>query len=175
MDTIETVLGTLSITHAGPENVDAVVAIWNDADAWMHSRGIVAEQPPRPLREIVSDRVRRGEVFLGRIGGELAATITLEWEDDGVWGEFPGDALYVHGLASRRAYSGTGLALLRWAERVAAERVAAERGKRLLRLDCTAENAGLRAYYERAGFTHRGNLRLAHRTAARFERSTATQ
>ncbi len=165
MDTIETQRGTLTIAPAGLDDVDAVVAIWDDADTWMRSRGIVAEQPPRPLREIVCDRVRRGEVYLGRIGGEPAATITLEWEDDGVWADMPGDALYVHGLASRRAYSATGLALLRWAECVAADH-----GTPLLRLDCRAENPELRAYYERAGFTHRGDVRLAHRTAARFER-----
>jgi ribosomal protein S18 acetylase RimI-like enzyme len=169
MDRIETARGEMTIVPAGPDDVDAIVAIWDDAGAWMRSRGIVAEQPPRPMHDIVSDRVRRGEVYLGRVNGEPAATITLEWADDGVWSDLPGDALYVHGLASKRAYAGMGLALLRWAERVAAEA-----GRPLLRLDCRAENPKLRAYYERADFTHRGDVRLAHRTAARFERSTAT-
>ncbi len=165
MDTIDTPRGTLTIAPAQTENVDAVCAIWDDAEAWLRSRGIVAEPPPRPVRDIVRDRVQRGEVYLGRIGGEPAATITLEWADDGVWSDLLGDACYVHGFAVARAYAGIGTAMLRWVERVAAER-----GKRLLRLDCTAENVGLRAYYERAGFTHRGDVRLAHRTAARFER-----
>jgi ribosomal protein S18 acetylase RimI-like enzyme len=170
MDTIETTRGAMTVALAGAHDVDAIVAIWDDAEAWMRSRGIVAEQPPRPMHDIVSDRVRRGEAYLGRVNGEPAATITLEWSDDGVWSDLPGEALYVHGLASKRAFAGTGLALLRWAERVAAEA-----GRSLLRLDCRAENPELRAYYERAGFIHLGDVRLAHRTAARFERSTATQ
>jgi ribosomal protein S18 acetylase RimI-like enzyme len=170
MNTMETTLGEMTVVLAGADDVGAIVAIWDDAGAWMRSRGIVAEQPPRPMHAIVSDRVRGGEAYLGRVNGETAATITLEWEDDGVWSDLPSEALYVHGLASKRTYAGTGLALLRWAERMAAEA-----GRPLLRLDCRAENLALRAYYERAGFTHRGDVRLADRTAARFERSTATQ
>jgi ribosomal protein S18 acetylase RimI-like enzyme len=63
------------------------------------------------------------------------------------------DALYLHGLRVLRAYAGQGIgrAILRWAE----GRVAA-RGRIYLRLDCMADNAKLRAYYEEARFRYVG-------------------
>jgi ribosomal protein S18 acetylase RimI-like enzyme len=78
----------------------------------------------------------------------------LLWSDPLVWRDVPEDAGYVHSLAIRRAYAGRGLGktLLEWAERLATA------GKRYLRLDCGAENLPLRAYYERLGFQHRGDL-----------------
>jgi GNAT superfamily N-acetyltransferase len=59
----------------------------------------------------------------------------------------------VHGLAIRRGEAGKGLGrrLLSWAE----DR-AGPAGKRCLRLDCTAPNQALNAYYKRAGFRPRG-------------------
>ena len=49
--------------------------------------------------------------------------------------------------------------------------MAAAAGKPVLRLDCAAENLALRAYYERAGFVHCGDVRLPHRGAARYEKA----
>jgi RimJ/RimL family protein N-acetyltransferase len=64
-------------------------------------------------------------------------------------GAFP--ALYVHGLAVRREplARGSGLELLRWAARTAAEE-----GLEAVRLDCVAGNDRLRRYYQQVGFRH---------------------
>ena len=109
----------------------------------------------------------RGESWIARWRGERAGKITLEWQDTKTWGQTPWDAVYVHGLSTHRDYAGTGvgLALLRWAER-AAEAA----GREYVRLDCNADNPELRAYYERAGFTSRGEVALGHRVAARYEK-----
>jgi hypothetical protein len=56
-------------------------------------------------------------------------------------------------LAVRRGYPGLGAALLGWA----AESVR-DAGRRFVRLDCVAGNPRLRAYYEAAGFAHRGDV-----------------
>jgi GNAT superfamily N-acetyltransferase len=165
MDTIRTPHGDLTVAQAAPEDLEAILAIGDDVDAWLLARGITPGVPPRPMREIVADRIACGAQYLARVRGEPAGNIVLEWVDDGVWSDLPGDACYVHGFAVSRAHAGIGIAMLR-----GAERFAAERGKRLLRLDCTAENAGLRAYYARAGFTDRGVMALAHRNAARYEK-----
>lgn len=71
------------------------------------------------------------------------------------WADPLGKAGYVRRLAVRRSHAGQGLGsqLLDWA----ADQVGAA-GKRLLRLDCVAENAGLRRYYEGVGFTHLGDV-----------------
>ena len=163
--------GALIITRATPDEVDTAVAVEDSATSWLRSRGIEPGHPPRPLREIISESIARGQVFLARRNGVAAGKIILHDHDDGVWGDLPGDALYVHGFMVHRAFGGqgVGLAMLRWAEAVATKR-----GKPLLRLDCDGENPALCAYYERAGFTHRGNKRLSERVAARFERRAQT-
>jgi GNAT superfamily N-acetyltransferase len=165
VDTLQTAHGELAVAPAGLDDLEAILAIGDDVDAWLLARGITPGVPPRPMREIVADRVARGAQYLARVQGEPAGNIVLQWDGDGVWSDLPGDACYVHGFAVARAYAGIGIAMLRWAERFAAER-----GKRLVRLDCTAENMGLRAYYARAGFTDRGVVALAHRNAARYEK-----
>jgi ribosomal protein S18 acetylase RimI-like enzyme len=155
----------LAIRAAQSADLVEVVAIEEDATAWLRGRGIEPGHPPRPLREIVAERIACGQMFVALVSGQPAANIALTTADK-LWDDLPGDALYVHGLMVRRAFAGReiGLALLRWA---AAQ--AAEMGKPLLRLDCDADNPALRAYYERAGFVQRGEVTLSHRVAARYE------
>jgi ribosomal protein S18 acetylase RimI-like enzyme len=159
---------TLTIRPAQMADLDEVVAIEEDATSWLRSRGIDPGQPPRPLREIFAERIARGQMYVALIGGQPAANMALTSQDD-LWTDLPGSALYVHGLMVRRVFAGRqiGRELLRWAEKRAAEQ-----GKPLLRLDCNADNLALRAYYEGAGFTPRGEVVLPHRVAARLERTT---
>ena len=58
---------------------------------------------------------------------------------------------YIHRIAVRRDVRGSGLELLKFAERITADT-----GRKLLRLDCFAGNAALCSYYERAGFAPDG-------------------
>ena len=62
-----------------------------------------------------------------------------------------GDELYVHKLAVARRHGGLGIGaeILRWAQGLAAQR-----GKRRLRLDTWDGNRKMREYYERQGFRH---------------------
>jgi|GEM_PF-220264 ribosomal protein S18 acetylase RimI-like enzyme len=172
---IATPHGALIVTLAQPEDVDAILAIWEGADEWMRMRGIEPGAPPLPMRDIVAQRIARGESYVARYGGpigESIGTIVLEWADDGVWADLGAvdDACYVHGLATSRAYAGQGIgaALLGWAEEVAQAA-----GKRYLRLDCDADNPALRAYYERTGLTPCGDIVMPTHHAARFEKQVA--
>ncbi len=92
-------------------------------------------------------------MYLALLAGQAVGTFALQWADEETWGSLPDDAGYVHGLAVRRDFAGRGLGreLLRWKE----NRVSLS-GRKYLRLDCTAENEALNAYYRRAGFTYRG-------------------
>jgi ribosomal protein S18 acetylase RimI-like enzyme len=159
---------TLTIGRAQPDDVDALVAIDASASERVRSLGYDPGAPPRPIREIVAERVARGELYLARREGKPASMVALQWDDD-LWRDAVGEAVYVHGLATHRDFAGEGigLALLRWAERTAAAA-----NKDYLRLDCNADNPGIRAYYERAGFTHRGDIALPHRVASRYEKRT---
>jgi ribosomal protein S18 acetylase RimI-like enzyme len=156
----------LTIRLARPDDVDALVEIDASASAWVRALGYDPGEPPRPIREIVADRVRRGELYLARLDGKPASMVALQ-SDDELWHDVEGEAIYIHGLATHRDFAGKGigLALLRWAERTAAAAT-----KDYLRLDCNADNPALGAYYERAGFTHRGDVALPHRVASRYEK-----
>jgi GNAT superfamily N-acetyltransferase len=143
----------MEVRLAGRGDVDPVVSILEEAAAWLRSRGI-DQWPAVFRREVVADQVSRREVYLGWAGAEAAGTFSLQAADPVMWGERAPDALYLHGLAVRRHHAGLGRELLAWAERAAGAA-----GKRYLRLDCMAANPRLRAYYERAGFAHRGTRR----------------
>jgi GNAT superfamily N-acetyltransferase len=78
------------------------------------------------------------------------ATLALRWEDRLFWPEArAGSSAFVHRLAVRRAVAGTGVAraMLAWA----GDR-ARTKGRRWLRLDCSADHPGLSRYYEGLGF-----------------------
>jgi ribosomal protein S18 acetylase RimI-like enzyme len=170
LDAVTTPDGRLAIAQAAADDVDAAAAIEEDAARWVRSQGIDPGVPPRPLRDILTECAARGELFLARLDNEPVAKLVLQWADPRMWGDFPGEAGYVHGLMVRRAFAGRqiGLHLLRWAERVAALA-----GRDYLRLDCRADNPALRHYYECAGFVYRGDVTTGSYTGSRYERRVA--
>lgn len=144
----------ISIGRAGPTDLDTVLGILEDAARWLTSRGIDQWRPGSFDRRALADRAGRGELYLARVDGRPAGTLTLQTSDPLFWPGAPDDARYLHKLAVRRVHAGQGLGrrLLQWAEEATAAA-----GKRYLRLDCMAESVALRAYYEAAGFAHRGD------------------
>ena len=144
----------------------AVAALLDEATAWVGERGY--EQWPLPFpREQLAAAIERGEVYVAELDGEPVATVTLLWDDPQYWGDRPPDAAYVHKLAVRRACAGQriGSAIVEWADATAARA-----GRGFLRLDCLRENPGIRAYYERLGFEHRGDLVVNGRDMSIYER-----
>ena len=119
----------------------------------MSGRGIV-QWPPRFAADWVRSAVEAGETWLVVVDTRLAATITLSWQDP-VWDLEEFAAGYVHRIAVRRFAAGLGAGLLDWAQDEALRR-----GRQLLRLDCVADNLPLRAYYQSAGFVHRGDVEV---------------
>lgn len=150
----------LTIVPATPEEIELVVAILNEAAQWIVDRAAEGWRPGQWRKERLLEAIERGETFLARRDGRVVATISLQWMDELFWGTSPADAGYVHRLAvATRAHgSGIGRRLLAWAERVAIER-----GRSLIRLDCACENPRLRAYYEALGFSLRGEKTLTGR------------
>jgi ribosomal protein S18 acetylase RimI-like enzyme len=160
------VKGELEVRRAGRGDVDEIVDVLSEAARWLLARGIRQWPDPFP-RERVAALVERGDFYLASLAGETVGTLALLWSDPAFWGERPADAGYVHALAVRRARAGRGLGarLLDWA----GERIAAV-GREYLRLDCRAENAALRRYYERLGFEPRGQVAVDDFTSALYER-----
>jgi ribosomal protein S18 acetylase RimI-like enzyme len=106
-------------------------------------------------RGFVARGVDEGTLYVAELGGEIVATLTLQWSDEPFWGRQPDDAGYVHRLVVRRDRTGTGLGseLLDWA---AGHVRGANRA--WLRLDVSPDNLPLRSYYERHGFEYRGDV-----------------
>ena len=147
----------MKIRAAGPEDVEVVAEMLDEAGEW-----------PRPFsRDELLQRIERGELFLVDLDGEPAATFTVLWDDVPFWGEQPPDAAYLHKLTVRPPFRGRGLGvqIVEWVERRAAEA-----GRIHLRLDCRRDNPGIRDYYERLGFEHRGDVDHPRFAAALYER-----
>ncbi|HLL69185.1 MAG TPA: GNAT family N-acetyltransferase [Micromonosporaceae bacterium] len=134
-------------------DVADVLVVLDHAAAWLAAADI-RQWPDRFLPEWVAPAVERGETWLVRAGRRTAGTVTLDWSDP-VWSDCVGRAGYLHRMAVERWAAGTGRAILTWA----ADRARAQ-GAAALRLDCVAGNSGLRAYYEAAGFCHRGDVEV---------------
>lgn len=159
--------GAVEFLVASPSQVDDVLTILDEAARWLQIRG-VSQWPPRFEPSWVAGAIGRGETWLIRLGATICATVTLDGADS-VWDRLPGRALYVHRMAVRRRSAGLGAVILAWAAGVARER-----GLESLRLDCVASNDRLRAYYEAAGFIHRGDATVAGAPGQRLDEGPVT-
>jgi GNAT superfamily N-acetyltransferase len=160
----------MNIRRCQARDVSRVAELLDEATVWVGERGY--EQWPLPFpREEVAQAIERGEVYVAELDGDAVATVTLLWDDPTYWGERPADAAYVHKLAVSRACAGQriGQAIVEWADATAAAA-----GRDFLRLDCLRDNAGIRAYYERLGFEHRGDLVVNGRGMCIYERRVHT-
>jgi hypothetical protein len=102
--------GGLQLVRATSEDVSLVVAVLDEAAAWLVASG-VRQWPDRFDPEWVKPSVERGETWLARVGGRTAGTVTLDWADE-LWVDHAGRAGYVHRLAVHRWAAGAGRAIL---------------------------------------------------------------
>ena len=147
---------------AAPAQLDDVLSVLNEAAAWLHARG-VSQWPERFEPSWVEGAIGRGETWLVSVDGTLSGTVTLDWSDP-IWSDAGGAAAYLHRMAVRREAAGLGAAILAWAAGAARRH-----GQTALRLDCVASNDRLRAYYEAAGFVHRGDVTVAGAPGQRLD------
>jgi len=144
-----------------------VAGLLDEATVWVNDLGFSQWPLPFP-RDQLAGAIERGEVYVVESeDGEAVATVSMLPDDPLYWGDQPPDAFYVHKLAVRRDQAGRGIgaAIVEWAN---AE--AAEAGREFLRLDCLADNPGIRDYYEDLGFEHRGDLVLDGQKMSLYER-----
>lgn len=144
-----------------------VLAVLDEAAAWLQSRDI-SQWPSRFEADWVTDAIARGETWLVRAGGRVTATLTLNWSDP-LWDDIEGGAGYLHRVAVRRSAAGLGAVLLAWARDTVRQH-----GRDRLRLDCVATNRRLRAYYEAAGFVHRGDVTVGGAPGQRHDDGPTT-
>jgi len=137
------------IAHADPSEAGAAVEILREVSQWLHDLG----KPLWPLDAFDVDAYREAaaakQLILGYdISGPVAAML-LQQNDDVYWPQAkPGEALYVHKVAVRRAAAGQ-----RWSARLIAwaRTEARLHGAQFLRLD-TANRRALLSLYQNLGF-----------------------
>jgi GNAT superfamily N-acetyltransferase len=111
--------------------------------------------------------VAGGLFVIAESSAEAAGVMRFQLEDSVFWPDAPqGEAAYIHRLAVRRRYAGTGVSteLLRWA----VERTQGL-GRQYLRLDCDASRPRLRAIYESFGFRHHDDRQVGPYFVSRYE------
>ncbi|MGW6620523.1 GNAT family N-acetyltransferase [Nocardia sp. NPDC055002] len=159
--------GLVEFRRAEAGQIGDVLEVLDEAAQWLASRG-VRQWPTRFDPAWVEPAVSRGETWLVTVEEKLAATVTLDWSDP-LWAKDIDCAGYVHRMAVRRWAAGIGGQILGWAADTTRDH---SRG--LLRLDCVATNDQLRAYYERAGFVHRGDAPVGGAPGQRLEGGSVT-
>jgi GNAT superfamily N-acetyltransferase len=155
------------IRQATPQDAEVVADILKEAARWLEQAGMPLwrEGELEPAR-IVAD-VSAGLFFLAEYSGDPAGAVKFQLDDSVFWPDArPQEAAYIHRLAVRRRYAGTGLstALLRWAVWRAHTL-----GRRYLRLDCVASRPRLRAVYERFGFQYHSDRQVGPYHVSRYE------
>jgi len=149
-----------------PEAV-LVSGILTEAALWLRDRGIPWLLPEEVTASRLGPEVQAGLFFLAWSGRVAVGTMRLTPSDPLFWPEAePGEALYLHRLAVRRAAAGgrVSSALMSWAR----SRAGAQ-GARYLRLDCEASRGRLRAVYERFGFAFHSERTVGSFVVARYQ------
>lgn len=136
-----------TFSPAAPGDLAAVFALIDRRVRWMQQRDEHLWDSYREAYpdDYFRDLIRDGRLHLLKAGENIAAMISL-WDSDEKWTDGV-PALYLHNLAADEEFPGAGAEILR---RCAQE--ARRLGLERLRLDCTAFNPRLNAYYEAQGF-----------------------
>jgi GNAT superfamily N-acetyltransferase len=144
-----------------------VTMILNEVAAWLAARGDLMWEEGELDEARVADEIARAQFFIAERDGAPAGVVRFQLEDRLFWPDVPQtDAAFVHRLAVRRQFAGTGVstALLAWS----AEHARAL-GRRVLRLDCDAQRDKVRAVYEAFGFRLHSYRQVGPYYVARYE------
>jgi GNAT superfamily N-acetyltransferase len=161
----------VSIRQAKHQDAAEVSDILKEAARWLERSGMPLWREGELGAESIEADVARGLFFIADHLGNAAGVVRFQLEDLVFWPDAPqGEAAYIHRLAVRRRFAGTGVSagILRWAvERT--QRL----GRRYLRLDCVASRSRLRAVYESFGFQHRDDRQVGSYFVSRYEYDVA--
>lgn len=163
---------TTTIRRATAADVDTIVAMREEASAWLESKGIDQWRNAWPTQDAQAQRISAsiaaGETWMLTDGGTEVATVAMDdFADPQLWTEAERNqpALYLHRLIVRRSHSGLGAHVLDWASSKAAEL-----GRDWLRIDVWTNNLPLQRYYRRHGFRHVRTIQSDYPSGALFQR-----
>ncbi|SDR47668.1 Acetyltransferase (GNAT) family protein [Burkholderia orbicola] len=144
-----------NVRRAMADDVPVLTQIRNDAHAKKVTHGdyVWGREGDGFSERWVRNHVAEKAVYVVEQDGTLVGTFSLDFDEDTHWGPQAPIAGYVHGLCVRQGFNGFGLGgfMLDWCAHEVSRL-----NRRLLRLDCGAENTKLSAYYESLGFVRVG-------------------
>jgi GNAT superfamily N-acetyltransferase len=155
------------IRQATPLDVELVSDILKEATRRMEQAGLSLWREEMLEPALIAPDVDAGQFFIAECAGDSAGTIKFQLEDPVVWTDArEQDAAYIHRLAVRTRYAGTGLSteLLRWAVRRTQSL-----DRQYLRLDCHPQRPRLREIYEDFGFRHHSDVPVGGLICSRYE------
>lgn len=147
--------------RAGPDDVDAVHTLLAAAGRHLATRGFHNWEPPYPRDRVAADVAARvayvvlapGRDATGLLAAYALRSVPVHPYVPAPWADPQAPARYLNRLAVAPEAQGRGIGM--WClGHVAAQAAAA--GAWAVRCDVLAANAGLRSFYERAGFRARG-------------------
>src|SRR5665213_805523 len=98
------------IRQATPQDTEVVASILNEAARWLEQAGMPLWQEDELAPANIAADVRAGLFFLLGYSGDAAGTVKFQLDDPMFWPDASRqDAAYIHRLAVRRRYAGTGL------------------------------------------------------------------
>ena len=138
-----------SVELATLDDLTNVQAILTDRCRWLSQRRIPQWPPSGFPIDVIEKAIDDEAVYLARVGKEVAGTFMLR-DNDELWSDYPGAALYVRRMATHTSWGGRdiGGAMLAWVGRRAVQDA-----RSFVRLACVLNDGALPAYYETKGFT----------------------
>ncbi|WP_409344647.1 GNAT family N-acetyltransferase [Paenibacillus sp. MBLB4367] len=139
----------LQISKAMEQEIEQASTILEEAAIWLKK---IDQEMWSENQYSVAGLLKRygiGNVYIGRLEDQAAATMILQ-EEDPMWSDIAAnESLFLHKLAVKRQYAKNGCSQ----EMIeCAKRLAITLGKSYVRLDCAADRPKLCDFYERNGF-----------------------
>jgi hypothetical protein len=159
------------IRSAQADEVGTVASILEEVALWASSKDFLAWEPglfaePDGVGQAwIRSDIHRGTQYLIWCDDAAVGTFVLRTRDELFWPGADDDALYLHRFAVLHVAAGVGRRAIEWMM----EETRRE-GRTCVRLDCLAENEGIRRYYVGVGFCHRGDLELEAVAYSLYER-----
>lgn len=148
------------MTTAQPEQLEEIVHMFEDVKKVMAKNNIYQWNQDYPNRDIISEDLRQGHLYLMQKDGKVAAAVTLDRfippeYDEISWRDRSGQYLAVHRLCVNPVFQGQGIAKKLVQE---IENFAREKGYTSIRLDTKTTNQRAMNLYESQGYEKRGEF-----------------
>jgi len=144
---------------ARQDELEIVLEMLKQAALWLQEKKINYWQdwisPPSNFVNWIKRGFTQNEFFIVESQSKIVACFRLQWEDEIFWGKRENNSGYVHSFTVSRDLAGQGIGyrILDWVSEYCKDN-----GKQILRLDCGADNPGLKKYYEGYGFRAKGEI-----------------